>query len=189
MTRYAATWNAALNSAEMGIPLQCPSLYPQYQDQEFLNQTRTRGRLHAFKAGPIDLGPEIVRMLKDAIASNFPDQGGGDRSHHLALSEFVVNRARKRILRSLEKRGLIAFTAAPGDDEGNAVLGEGFGEYDPAHSTLLHAATSGSPPAGPPERAQPEPAASDPLELEWSGQGESADGPDLPSRGKPYRRG
>jgi hypothetical protein len=62
--------------------------------------------------------------------------------------EYAVTRARKRILRYLEKRGLVTFAAAPGDDEVNGVLGEGFGESDPAHSTLLHAATSGSPPAG-----------------------------------------
>lgn len=49
--------------------------------------------------------------------------------------EFVVQRARKRILRYLEKRGAISFAAAPGDNEVNAVLGEGFGESDPAHST------------------------------------------------------
>jgi len=37
----------------------------------------------------------------------------------------------------------------------NAVLGEGFGESDPAHSTLLHAATSGSPPTGPAQKRAP----------------------------------
>jgi Putative transposase len=69
--------------------------------------------------------------------------------------EFVVQRARERILRYLEKRGVITFAAAPGDDEVNAVLGEGFGESAPAHSTLLHAATSGSPPAGPAQKRAP----------------------------------
>lgn len=43
---------------------------------------------------------------------------------------------RTRILRFLEKRSLSAFAVAPGDDVVNAVLGEGFGESDPAHSTL-----------------------------------------------------
>ncbi len=62
---------------------------------------------------------------------------------------------RTRILRYLEKRGVITFAAAPGDDEVNAVLGEGFGESDSAHSTLLHAATSGSPPAGPAHKRAP----------------------------------
>lgn len=33
---------------------------------------------------------------------------------------------------------------------------------------------------GPPERAQPEPVATEPLELEWSGEGESADWPEYP---------
>ena len=51
-----------------------------------------------------------------------------------------------------EKRGLPTFASAPGADEVNAVLGEGFGESDPAHSTLLSAATSGSPHARPPQK-------------------------------------
>lgn len=33
---------------------------------------------------------------------------------------------------------------------------------------------------GPPERAQAEPATTEPLELEWSGQGERADWPEYP---------
>ncbi len=33
---------------------------------------------------------------------------------------------------------------------------------------------------GPPERAKPEPATTEPLELEWSGEGESADWPEYP---------
>ena len=57
--------------------------------------------------------------------------------------------------RYLEKRNVITFAAAPSDDVVNAVLGEGFGESDPAHSTLLHAATSGSPPAGPAQKRTP----------------------------------
>lgn len=69
--------------------------------------------------------------------------------------EFVVERARERILRYLEKRGVITFATAPGDDEVNAVLGEGFGESDPAHSTLLSTATSGSLPAGPAQKRKP----------------------------------
>lgn len=69
--------------------------------------------------------------------------------------DFVVTRTRKRILRYLEKRGILTFAAAPGDGEVNAVLGEGFGESDPAHSTLLHAATRGLPPAGPAQKRAP----------------------------------
>jgi hypothetical protein len=45
--------------------------------------------------------------------------------------DFVVERARERILHYLKKRGIITFAAAPGDDEVNAILGEGFGESDP----------------------------------------------------------
>ena len=42
--------------------------------------------------------------------------------------EFVVQRARKRIPRYLEKRGVITFAPAPGGDEVNAVLRRTFGE-------------------------------------------------------------
>lgn len=56
----------------------------------------------------------------------------------------------------LEKRGLITFAVAPGDDEVIVVLGEGFGESDPANSTLLNAATSGSPPAGLAQKRAPD---------------------------------
>ena len=69
--------------------------------------------------------------------------------------EFVVERARERILHYLRKRGIITFATAPGDDEVNAVLEEGFGESDPAHATLLAAATAGHPPAGPAQRRKP----------------------------------
>lgn len=69
--------------------------------------------------------------------------------------ESVVERARERILRYLQKRSLITLAAAPGDDEANAVLEEGFGESDPAHATLLAAATAGQPPAGPAQKRKP----------------------------------
>ncbi len=69
--------------------------------------------------------------------------------------DFVVERTRERILKYLQKRGVITFAAAPGDDEVSAILGEGFGKTDPAHSTLLSAATSGSPPAGPAHKRKP----------------------------------
>jgi hypothetical protein len=64
----------------------------------------------------------------------------------------LQERTRKRILRHLEKRGVVTFAAAPGDEEVNAVLGDGFGEIDPAHATLLHAATRGMPPTGPAQK-------------------------------------
>jgi hypothetical protein len=43
---------------------------------------------------------------------------------------------------------VVALAAARGEAEVNAILGEGFGESDPAYETLLHAAISGSPPTG-----------------------------------------
>lgn len=69
--------------------------------------------------------------------------------------DFAVERTRERILKYRQKRGVITFAAAPGDDEVNAILGEGFGETNPAHSTLLSAGISGSPPAGPAHKRKP----------------------------------
>lgn len=49
-------------------------------------------------------------------------------------TEWVVHRVRERILRSLDKGGVVPDTAAPGDGEVNAALGEGFGETDPTRA-------------------------------------------------------
>jgi hypothetical protein len=46
-----------------------------------------------------------------------------------------------------------------------------------AHLETMHLLTQ---PTGPPEGAKPEPAETEPLELEWSGEGESADRPEYP---------
>ena len=69
--------------------------------------------------------------------------------------ESIVHKARKRILRYLEKRGVITFAAAPGNDEVNAVVGEGIGESDPTLAGLLSAAIRGEEPTGPVQRRAP----------------------------------
>jgi len=69
--------------------------------------------------------------------------------------ESVVQRARKRILRYLEKRGVVTFAPAPGDGEVNAVLDETLGETSPALAGLLASATAGVAPAGPAQRSTP----------------------------------
>ncbi|MEO6096273.1 MAG: transposase [Fibrobacteria bacterium] len=69
--------------------------------------------------------------------------------------EAVVTRARKRILRYLEKQGVVAFAAAPGDGEVHAQVDETLGESSPALATLMAAATVGAAPAGPALRRAP----------------------------------
>jgi hypothetical protein len=66
--------------------------------------------------------------------------------------EGVVQRAKRRILRYLEKRGVVTFAAAPGDGEVNAVLDESLGEASPVLARLFSAATVGVAPAGPAQR-------------------------------------
>ena len=69
--------------------------------------------------------------------------------------EQVVARARKRILRFLERRGTITLVTAPGDNEVTVVGDETMGEKDPLLATLLAAATTGAPPAGWAEKRKP----------------------------------
>ena len=62
--------------------------------------------------------------------------------------EQVVQRTSKRILRFLQRRGVITLVTAPGDDEVTVVADETMGEKDPLLARLLAAATAGAPPAG-----------------------------------------
>ena len=62
--------------------------------------------------------------------------------------EQVVKRAGKRILRFLQRRGVITLQTAPGDGEVTVVGDETMGEKDPLLARLLAAATAGAPPAG-----------------------------------------
>jgi hypothetical protein len=60
----------------------------------------------------------------------------------------VVKRTSKRILRFLQRRGVITLQTAPGDGEVTVVGDETMGDKDPLLAKLLAAATSGAPPAG-----------------------------------------
>jgi hypothetical protein len=67
----------------------------------------------------------------------------------------MVERASKRILRFLQRRGVISLVTAPGDGEVTVVTDESIGEQDPLLARLLAAATSGAPPAGPADKRKP----------------------------------
>ena len=69
--------------------------------------------------------------------------------------EAIVCRASKRILRFLQRRGVITLVTAPGDGEVTVVGDETMGEKDPLLARLLAAATAGSPPAGPANKRKP----------------------------------
>jgi hypothetical protein len=69
--------------------------------------------------------------------------------------EALVCRASKRILRFLQRRGVITLVTAPGDGEVTVVADETMGEKDPLLAKLLAAATAGAAPAGAVTRRQP----------------------------------
>ena len=63
--------------------------------------------------------------------------------------EHLVERISKRILRFLQRRGVITRVTAPGNGEVTVVPDETLGEQDPLLAKLLAAATTGAAPAGP----------------------------------------
>src|SRR5512136_2421450 len=69
--------------------------------------------------------------------------------------EQLVERASTRILRFLQRRGVITLVTAPGDGEVTVVPDETLGEKDPLLAKLLAAATAGAAPAGPVTKRQP----------------------------------
>jgi hypothetical protein len=69
--------------------------------------------------------------------------------------EQLVDRVSKRILRFLQRRGVITLVTAPGDGEVTVVTDESLGEKDPLLAKLLAAATAGASPAGPANKRQP----------------------------------
>ena len=69
--------------------------------------------------------------------------------------EAIVERTSKRILRFLQRRGVITLVTAPGDGEVTVVTDETIGEKDPLLARLLAAATAGAPPAGPAKQRKP----------------------------------
>jgi hypothetical protein len=70
--------------------------------------------------------------------------------------ELVVQTAARRIVRFLQRRGLIAVATAPGDGEATvSIADESLGDADPLLGRLLAAAIAGLPPAGPATKRAP----------------------------------
>jgi hypothetical protein len=99
------------------------------------------------------LNPHLHTAFLDGVYS--PDVDGKGQMFHPAPTptqqeiEALVCRASKRILRFLQRRGVITLVTAPGDGEVTVVGDESMGEKDPLLAKLLAAATAGTPPAGP----------------------------------------
>jgi hypothetical protein len=98
------------------------------------------------------LNPHFHTVFLDGVYS--PDGDGRGQMFHPAPAptqqeiEALVCRASKRILRFLQRRGVITLVTAPGDGEVTVVSDETMGEKDALLAKLLAAATAGAPPAG-----------------------------------------
>ena len=96
--------------------------------------------------------PHVHAIFLDGVYA--PDVDGKGHMFHPAPGpsqldvEQVVQRTSKRILRFLQRRGVISLVTAPGDGEVTVVGDESMGERDPLLARLLGAATAGAPPAG-----------------------------------------
>jgi hypothetical protein len=105
------------------------------------------------------LSPHFHTLFLDGVYS--ADRDGKGRMFHPAPGpsqediEQLVERASKRILRFLERRGVITLVTAPGDGEVSVVTDESMGEKDPLLAKLLAAAAAGMEPAGPASKRQP----------------------------------
>jgi hypothetical protein len=105
------------------------------------------------------LNPHLHTVFLDGIYG--PDGDGKGRMFHPAPApsqddiETVVQRASKRILRFLQRRGVITLVTAPGDGEVTVVTDETLGEKDPLLAKLLAAAAAGAEPAGPANKRKP----------------------------------
>ncbi len=90
-----------------------------------------------------------------------PGRDGGAPIFHPAPGptqkdiEAIVERTSKRILRFLQRRGVITLVSAPGDGEVTVVCDETIGDKDPLLARLLAAATAGDSPAGPANKRKP----------------------------------
>jgi len=99
------------------------------------------------------LNPHFHTVFLDGVYS--PDGSGQSHMFHSAPApsqqeiETLVCRASKRILRFLQRRGIITLAIAPGDGEVTVVGDESLGEKDPLLAKLLAAAAAGAEPAGP----------------------------------------
>jgi hypothetical protein len=103
--------------------------------------------------------PHVHAIFLDGLFA--PDRDGKGFMFHPAPAptqedvEAIVERASKRILRFLGRRGVITLVTAPGDGEVTVVTDETMGEEDPLLARLLAAATAGAPPAGPAQKRKP----------------------------------
>ena len=105
------------------------------------------------------LNPHFHTLFLDGVYA--PDRDGKGLTFHPAPAptqadiEQLVEQVSKRILRYLQRRGVITLVTAPGDGEVTVVPDETLGEKDPLLAKLLAAATTGAAPAGPATKRQP----------------------------------
>ena len=105
------------------------------------------------------LSPHFHTLCLDGIYS--PDRDGRGMMFHPAPAptqeevEQLALRTSQRILRFLQRRGVITLVTTPGDGEVTVVPDEALGEQDPLLAKLLAAATAGAAPAGPASKRQP----------------------------------
>jgi hypothetical protein len=105
------------------------------------------------------LSPHFHTLFLDGVYS--ADRDGKGRMFHPAPApsqeeiEGLVEKASTRILRFLQRRGVITLVTAPGDGEVTVVTDESLGEKDPLLAKLLAAATAGAEPAGPATKRPP----------------------------------
>ena len=105
------------------------------------------------------LNPHVHALFLDGLYA--PDRDGKGQMFHPAPApsqqdvEQVVERASKRILRFLQRRGVITLVTAPGDGEVTVVGDDSMDEKDPLLARLLAAAAAGAPPAGPANKRKP----------------------------------
>jgi hypothetical protein len=103
--------------------------------------------------------PHVHSIFLDGLYA--PDHDGKGFMFHPAPAptqenvEAIVARTSKRILRFLQRRGVITLVTAPGDGEVTVVTDETMGDKDPLLARLLAASTAGAPPAGPANKRKP----------------------------------
>ena len=99
------------------------------------------------------LNPHLHTVFLDGVYA--PDRGSRGQMFHPAPTptqqeiEAVVCRAGTRILRFLQRHGVITLVTAPGDGEVNVSTDATMGDKDPLLAKLLAAAAAGAEPAGP----------------------------------------
>jgi hypothetical protein len=105
------------------------------------------------------LSPHLHTIFLDGAYG--ADRDGKGQMFHPAPAptqeeiEELVGRVSKRILRFLQRRGVITLVTAPGDGEVTVVADETMGDKDPLLARLLASATVGSSPAGPANKRRP----------------------------------